>query len=85
MAAVLSPIAFFDEVADLLASEPSPQDLFAFQPSEAVSERLHWLLEKNRESVLTTDERAELDEMLRLGRFLDAAVLKARLKLAGKA
>lgn len=84
MAVVLPPTAFFDEVADLLASQPTPEDLFGFRPSEAVSERLHGLLEKNRESVLTAEEKAELDEMLRLGRLLDAAVLKARLKLAGK-
>ena len=56
-----------------------------FQPSEQVTERLHNLLEKNRESVLTPDEKAELEETLRLGRLLNAAVLKARIRLAGKA
>jgi len=85
MAAVLPPIAFFDEVADLLASEPTPEDLFNFHPSEQVTERLDELLEKNRESKLTPQEQFELDEMLRLGRLVNAAVLKARLRLAGKA
>ncbi len=85
MAVAFSPSVFFDEVASLLASEPSTADLFAFRPSEPVSERLHWLLEKNSESVLTAEEQAELTEMLRLGRLLDAIVLKARLRLAGKA
>jgi len=85
MVAVLPPIAFFDEVAELLASEPTPEDLFNFQPSEQVSVRLDELLEKNREAELTPQEQFELDEMLRLGRLVNAAVLKARIRLAGKA
>ena len=74
------PVTFFDEIADLLASEPTPDDLFNFHPSEQVTDRLHDLLEKNRESVLTAEEKSELEEILRLGRLLNAAVLKARIR-----
>jgi hypothetical protein len=79
------PTTFLDEMADLLASEPTPDDLFNFRPSEYVIERLDALLEKNRESILTSEEKAELDEMLRLGRLLNAAVLRVRIRLVGAA
>ena len=52
----------YDEVLDFLTSEPTPEQIIAFRPSQATHERIHLLLEANRNGTLTTEEQAELDE-----------------------
>ena len=70
----------------LICSLPNPRQriysIFTHQKPCQSDYIGYW--KKNRESVLTPEEGAELEEILRLGRLLDAVVLKARLKLAGK-
>lgn len=65
-----------DEVMDFLASMPTPQQIIDFKVSDAVNERLHHLLDNNRNRILNPEEQAELDEFLRMDHFL--IMLKAR-------
>ena len=65
----------FDEILDFLASAPTPEQIIAFQPPEALQQRLTYLLEQNRLGRLSAEEQAELDEFLRMNRFM------SRLKL----
>jgi hypothetical protein len=70
-----------EEILDFLTTEPNLEDMLAFQPSEAIRERAHYLLEQNRLEMLTPDERAELDEFTRMNHFVNMLKIRARLKL----
>ena len=72
---------FFDEILDFLASTPTPERIIAFEPPDALQQRLSDLLAKNRSDQLTESEKVELDEFLRMNRFMSRLKLKARQKL----
>jgi hypothetical protein len=72
----------FDEILDFLASTPSPAQIVDYTPPEALQQRLSELLAKNRSSQLSESERIELDEFLRMNRFMSRLKIKARQKLA---
>lgn len=71
----------FDSVLDFLASTPTPEQIIDFQPPEPLQKRLSELLELNRTQRLTGAEQTELDEFLRMNRFMSRLKLKARQKL----
>jgi hypothetical protein len=75
----------FDEILDFLASTPTPEQIIAFKPSEALDQRLHFLLDQNSHDRITAEERSELDEFLRMDHFMTMLKIRTRLKLAGKA
>jgi len=54
------PLAYA-EVIEFLVSGPPPREITAFKISEKAQARLRKLLDKNRESLLTSAEQAELD------------------------
>ena len=72
----------FDTVLDFLASTPTPKQIIAYQPPEALQQRLSELLAQNRSGGLSSSEQVELDEFLRMNRFMSRLKLKARQKLA---
>lgn len=74
--------ALFDEVLDFLASSPSAEQIVGYQPPSALQQRLSELLDKNRTVGLNEAEQAELDEFLRMNRFMSRLRLKARLRLS---
>jgi hypothetical protein len=63
------------EVISFLARRPTIQELLRFAPSQAALERSQELLERNRESRLTSEEESELDELCEMDRFV--SLLKA--------
>jgi len=73
----------FDEITDFLLSRPTPEQIVAFEASEMLNERLHELLDKNREEGLKAEENAELESFLKIGHLLTILKAKARLKLSG--
>ncbi len=76
------PTMLFEDILDFLASTPTPEQIIAFEPSETLKQRLSYLLDQNRHDVLSADERAELDEFLRMNHFMNMLKLRARQKLA---
>lgn len=81
MADISAPI-LFDEVVDFLASGPDSAAIIAFQPSEMLKQRLSYLLERNRQDMLSVEERSELDEFTRMNHFMNMLRVRARQKLA---
>ncbi len=81
MADISAPI-LFEEVVDFLASGPDSAAIIAFQPSETLKQRLSYLLERNRQEMLSSEERAELDEFTRMNHFMNMLKIRARQKLA---
>lgn len=71
----------FDEVVDFLASSPTAEQLVSYQPPTTLQQRLSELLQKNRSVRLTDAESAELEEFLRMNRFMSRLKLKARSRL----
>ncbi len=80
--AIAPSSALFDDILDFLASTPTPQQIIAFEPPEALQQRLTDLLERNQRESLSTEEQTELDEFLRMNRFMSRLKLRARKKLA---
>jgi hypothetical protein len=71
-----------EEVLDFLLSQPTPQQIIDLRPSTALQERLHRLLDGNRNQTLNEAERAELEEYLKLEHFVRQLKIRAREKLA---
>ena len=79
--AVAPPNALFDEIIEFLTSTPSPEAILSFEPSETLQQQAHYLMERNRNDALTTEERDELDEFLRMNHFMNMLKIRARQKL----
>lgn len=71
----------FDDILDFLASTPSPAQIIEYTPPETLQQRLSELLAKNRANQLSEAEQVELDEFLRMNRFMSRLKIKARQKL----
>jgi hypothetical protein len=82
--AAVQPVLLLDEITDFLTTSPTPQEIIAFKPSEVLEQRALDLLQRNRENRLTTHERAEMEEFMRMDHFMTLLKAKARIKLAGK-
>lgn len=57
----LNSSSLYQEILDLLISQPTSEQIIGFKVSEASQSRLQTLLQKNRETALTPAETAELD------------------------
>lgn len=73
--------ALFDEVLDFLASSPTAEQIVNYHSPVALQQRLSELLQKNRNVRLADAEEEELQEFLRMNRFMSRLKLKARLRL----
>jgi hypothetical protein len=83
MAAIPSAL-FYDDILDFLASTPTPEQIIEFEPSEALKQRLSYLLDQNRQGILSPDEKSDLDEFLQMNHFMTMLKLRARQKMIGK-
>lgn len=72
----------FDEILDFLASSPTAEQIVNYQPPIVLQQRLSELLDKNRSGGLSEAEQSELDEFLRMNRFMSRLKLKARKRLS---
>lgn len=72
---------FLDEITEFLLSQPTAIEVIDFRASPQLDERLHELLDKNREDEISPDEEAELEAFLQYGHLLTTLKIKARKKL----
>jgi hypothetical protein len=82
MEATHAPI--FAEIYEFLVSSPTPEQIIAFQPSEAMQRRVRELLAANRENRLSPDDRAELDQFETINHFISMLKIYARKRLSAK-
>ena len=66
------------EFADFIARGATRADLVAFEPSEAVKERVAELIRREKASSLTPEERAELDASMWLEHLVRLVKARAR-------
>ena len=71
-----------DEITDFLNAEPTPEEIIAYRLPEMLEARAHELLERNRASQLSLDERQEMEQFMWADRFMTLLKAKARLKLS---
>ncbi|MFQ5731550.1 MAG: hypothetical protein ACE5KM_06315 [Planctomycetaceae bacterium] len=80
--ATAEPVTIYDDLLDLFVRTADIDRLVAFRLPPGPQARLDELLEKNREAVLTEEERGELVEFERLehlGRLLKARSRRKRM------
>lgn len=82
MSLVIEPTAA-DVLSDFLSSAPSLTAIAQYRLPEALQERAHLLLEKQRDGTLSESERAEVDAFRHVDHLLTLVKAKARLRLAG--
>lgn len=69
------------EVAQLIASGPTSEQIIAFHPSEEAVDRAYQLLENKRAGTLTKDEQNEIETYLAIEHLMVMAKAEARKKL----
>ena len=70
------PTSVFDEVSMFIAGM-DPKKVVNFKPSAAHQKRLDLLLDKQRETSLSTEEKGEIEQYLILNRIVGLAKAKA--------
>ena len=73
--------AICNEVADFLASAPTPEQIIAFRLSDASEQWISNLLEANRTCGLTPTEQAALDDYTRIEHLMQAIKVRAFKKV----
>lgn len=71
----------FGVITDFLATEPSPQEIIAYQLPDDLQERADYLAERNGEDLLTPAEREELQMFLNVDTMFSLLKTKMKLKL----
>lgn len=72
------------EILDFLAGLPAPEEVLQLRPAPRLQARIHELLEKNRESGLTDEEKREWAHYEYLEHLVRVAKAKAGLKLQAR-
>lgn len=68
----------YDEVIDFLAAGTSPEALLLFKPSPESQERVRELVQREKDEIITPQERQELDDYLRLEHLMRMTKARAR-------
>lgn len=71
-----------DSVVELLTSSPKPEDVLSYKLPEDLQQRASYLLERNREGLITANEKEELDQFIFLEHVFRVAKARARIQLA---
>jgi hypothetical protein len=73
------------EIATLIASQPTPEQVVAFQPSPEVVARAYELVDSEREGPLSPDEQHELESYLTIQHIMILTKAEAQRKLQQRA
>lgn len=77
------PSGIYQYILEFLVSQPSPEEMMQFGPTDAMQERASALLEKNRNGELSKAEINELDEYMRIDHLVTMLKARALPYLAG--
>lgn len=64
------PARLYREILGFLASNPTPEDIIAFQPNPEIQARLHLLLDRSVAGTIVPNEVKELDEYEEIEHFM---------------
>jgi hypothetical protein len=71
----------FGEITDFLATNPTPEEIVAYELPEDLQARAHELLDKNGEGELTPEEHDEMMDFARMDQMMSLLKIKMRIKL----
>ncbi len=74
----------YEEFVDFLAAGTTPQTLIDFRPSEATRMKVADLIHRQKTSVLSAEETAELNCFLQVEHIMRLAKARARLRVSTK-
>ena len=77
----IAPSPIYDEVLEFLVSSPTPEQIIAFHASDATQVRVRELLVANKNSVLTPEQEAELDQFEQVNHLVNMLKIYARQRL----
>jgi hypothetical protein len=77
-------IRAYDEIIDLIASGGGPAAVANFHASPATQRRVSELIELEKTSGLTEDEKTELDHYMQLEHVMRLAKARARARLSNE-
>lgn len=72
----------YSEIRDFLTSSPSLEAIVAYRPSEAIQQRVHYLMQAQQNGTISLAERRELAEVKRMKRFLEGIQARAHRRLS---
>jgi uncharacterized protein YnzC (UPF0291/DUF896 family) len=72
----------YEEIVDFIAAGASAREVANFRPSRATKERVAELVRREKDTGLTAEERAELEQYLQLEHLMRLAKARARQHLA---
>lgn len=78
---MIAHLSIYDEIAEFMASM-DPAKVINFFASSKLQERFEDLLYKEKEGIITTEEKAELDRHMMMNHIISLAKLRARRLLA---
>ncbi len=73
----LSALKAYDEVIDFITAI-NPDKVLAFRPSEATTQRVFELIDREKTTGLASEEKAELDHYMWLEHVMRMAKIRAR-------
>ena len=68
----------YDEIIDFIAAGTTPGAVVAFRPSESVQRRVAELVERSKDSTISSEEQSELEDYLQLEHIMIMAKARAR-------
>ena len=74
----------YDEFVNFIAAGTTPEGVVGFQPSEATTARVEYLIRQQKTVGLTPDETTELSHYLQTEHLMRLAKARARQHLTGK-
>ncbi len=74
----MDTVRAYEEIVEFLAAGTSPDGVIAFQPSEAVRKRVARLIQQEKTTGLSPDEKSELDHYMQLEHLMRLAKARAR-------
>ena len=72
----------YEEIIDFIAAGTTPSRVVAFQPSQAVKDRVADLIHREKTTGLSPEESSELNQYLQLEHLMRLAKARARAHLA---
>ena len=74
----MTTLRAYEEIIEFIAAGASSEAIIAFQPSEKTKERIADLIHQEKTSILSPDEKSELDHYMQLEHFMRLAKARAR-------
>ena len=68
----------YDHIIDFIVGGMNPIEIINYRPPVTTSERLEFLVNKEKEGLISTEEKSELDHYLMIEHIMRLAKAKAR-------